>query len=301
MKQVRKITQTTLPKPTKLKVAAYARVSHTGLLHSLSNQVSYYNDLIGNNLDWEFKGVYVDEAISGRNASKRKEYQRLISDCRKGEIDIILTKSISRFGRNTVELLKTIRELKQLNISVRFEKEDIDTLTTDGELLLTLLSTLAEEESKAIGENIRWKVKKKFEQGLPYIKQDMYGYRFKETRYEIEPSEAEVVKQIYTWYLEGLTPTFIARKLNEKGLTTRKGNQFTRSIIHRILGQVAYTGKLVLQKTYHVGEKGRSVVNNGEKTKYIVENAHEAIISKEMFEEVQKEKTRRSLHNKKKE
>ena len=299
MKQIRKITHSKLSKQKKLKVAAYARVSHTGLLHSLSNQVSYYNDFIGNNPDWEFKGVYVDEAISGRSIAKRKEYQRLITDCRKGEIDIILTKSISRFGRNTIELLKTIRELKQLNISVRFEKENIDTLTTDGELLLTLLATLAEEESKAIGENIRWKVKKKFEQGLPYIKQDMYGYRFKETSYEIEPREAEVVKQIYSWYLDGLTPTLIARKLNEKGLTTRKGNQFTRSIIHRILGQEAYTGKLILQKTYHVGEKGRSVVNNGEKTKYIVENAHEAIISQEIFDKVQQEKVTRNLHNKK--
>ena len=301
MKQIRKITHMKLPEQKKLKVAAYARVSHTGLLQSLSNQVSYYNDLIGRHPEWEFKGVYVDEAISGRNASKRKEYQRLLSDCRKGEIDVILTKSISRFGRNTVELLKTIRELKQLNISVRFEKENIDTLTTDGEILLTLLATLAEEESKAIGENIKWKIKKKFEQGLPHIKQDIYGYRFKETKYEIESDEAEVVKQIYTWYLDGLTPTFIARKLNEKGYKTRKGNGFTRSIIHRILGQEAYTGTLILQKTYHVGEKGRSVENKGERPKYIVENAHEAIISTEMFEKVQQEKTRRNLHNKKKE
>ncbi|EHI70226.1 recombinase family protein [Streptococcus ictaluri] len=301
MKQIRKIIQIRLPEQKKLKVAAYARVSHTRLLQSLSNQVSYYNQIIGKNPEWEFKGVYVDEVISGRNASKRKEYQRLLSDCRKGEVDIILTKSISRFGRNTVELLKTIRELKQLNISVRFEKENIDTLTTDGELLLTLLSTLAEEESKAISENIKWKVKKQFEQGLPYIKQDMYGYRFKETKYEIEPREAEVVKQVYAWYLEGEQPTFIARKLNEQGIKTRKGNRFSRSIIHRILGQEAYTGTLVLQKTYHVGHKGRSVENKGERTKYIVENAHEAIISREMFEEVQQEKARRSLHNKKKE
>ena len=301
MKQIRKITRTKLPKQKRLKVAAYARVSHTNLLHSLSNQVSYYNDFIGNNPDWEFKGVYVDGAISGRNASKRKEYQRLISDCRKGEIDIILTKSISRFGRNTVELLKTIRELKQLNISVRFEKENIDTLTTDGELLLTLLATLAEEESKTIGENIRWKIKKKFEQGMPHIKQDMYGYRFKETKYEIEPREAEIVKQIYAWYLEGEKPTFIARKLNEQGIKTRKGNQFSRSVIHKILLQEAYTGILILQKTYHVGHKGRSVENKGERTKYIVENAHEAIISKEMFHKVQEEKSKRSLHNKKKE
>jgi DNA invertase Pin-like site-specific DNA recombinase len=300
MKQVKKIAQTKLPERKKLKVAAYARVPHTHLLNSLSNQVSYYNELIGNNSDWEFKGVYIDKAISGRNASKRKEYQRLLSDCRKGEVDIILTKSISRFGRNTVELLKTIRELKQLNISVRFEKENIDTLTTDGELLLTLLSTLAEEESKVTSENIRWKIKKKFEQGMPHIKQDMYGYRFKETKYKIEPKE-EVVKQIYTWYLEGLTPTFIARKLNEQGVKTRKGNRFTRSIIHRILLQEAYTGKLILQKTYHVGEKGRLVENKGERTKYIVENAHEAIIPKEIFEQVQKEKVKRNLHNKKKE
>ena len=299
MKQVRKITHSQLLEPHKLRVAAYARVSHTYFLNSLSNQVSYYNKLIGQNPDWEFKGIYVDEAISGRNTRKRKEYQRLIKDCKKGEIDVILTKSISRFGRNTVEILKTIRELKRLNVSVRFEKENIDTLTTDGELLLTLLATLAEEESKSISENTRWRVKKEFEKGIPYIKQDMYGYRFNQDHYEIEPNEAKVVKQIYEWYLNGWTPTTIAKNLNERGEKTRKGNFFTRAIIHSILNQEAYTGKLVLQKTYRNSEKGRTVRNHGERAKYIVENAHEAIIPKEVFDKVQQEKPKRSLHRKK--
>ncbi|MBF0714935.1 recombinase family protein [Gemelliphila palaticanis] len=299
MKRVIKIESVNSLKKDKLRVAAYARVSHTYLKNSLSNQVSYYNTIIQNNPEWELKGIYIDEAISGRNTNKRREYQRLIKDCEKGEIDIILTKSISRFGRNTIELLKTIRELKLLKVSVRFEKENIDTLTTDGELLLTLLSTLAEEESKSISDNIKWKVKKSFEQGIPYIKQDMYGYRFKNTKYEVERKEAKIIKQIYDWYIEGLSPTMISRKLNDIGETTRKGNKFSRAIIHNILSQETYTGKLILQKTYHDIEKGFSVINKGKRTMYIVENAHESIITQEIFDRVQKEKSNRSLHNNK--
>lgn len=178
MKTIRKIQTLNSSHNKKKKVAAYARVSHTDLLQSLSDQVSYYNNLIQNNTNWEYAGVYIDNAVSGRSSKNRKEYLRLLGDCRRGKIDIILTKSISRFGRNTVELLKIIRELKTLNISVRFEKENIDTLTTDGELLLTLLAATAEEESKAIGSNVRWRVKKKFQRGLPHSPQPILGYKW---------------------------------------------------------------------------------------------------------------------------
>lgn len=299
MKTVRKIHQIRPVKNKKLRVAAYARVSHSELLQSLSNQVSYYSELIQNNAEWEYKGVYVDSAISGRNIKQRKEYQRLIQDCKNGKIDMILTKSISRFGRNTVDLLKTIRELRRLNISVRFEKENIDTLTTEGELLLTLLVSVAEEESKAIGQNIKWRVKEKFKQGLPFNPQDMYGYRWQRDQYVIEPHEANIIRQVYDWYLDGNTPTQIAKILNEMGEKTRNGNQFTRRIIHNILSQDTYTGRLVLQKTYRVPYKGCSVINQGEQAKYIVEHAHQPIISKEQFEEVQQVKTMRSNHYKK--
>ena len=293
MKSVRKIQLFQPLEKKKLRVAAYVRVSHTDLLQSLSNQISYYSEFIQNHTDWEYKGVYVDRAISGRNVKQRKEYQRLIQDCRNGEVDLILTKSISRFGRNTVELLKTIRELKGLNIGVRFEKENIDTLTTDGELLLTLLASVAQEESETIAQNIKWRVKEKFKQGIPYSPQDMYGYRWKDEQYVVNPHEASIIQHIYEWYLNGHSPTQIAKILNEKREKTRRGNAFTRSVIHNILSQDTYTGRLILQKTYRVAHKGRSVMNQGEHTKYIVEQAHEPIISKEKFEEVQQVKAMR--------
>lgn len=298
MKTVKTIQSKTLLPTKQLRVADYVRVSHSHLMQSLSHQISYYSEKIQHHPNWEYKGVYVDQAISGRTRKHRKEYERLIEDCQKGEIDMILTKSISRFGRNTVELLSTIRELKQLNISIRFEKEKIDTLTTDGELLLTLLAGVAQEESESISQNIRWKVKKKFEQGLPHVPQDMYGYRWQIDQYVIEPHEASVIQQIYEWYLSGITPTKIAKRLNERGETTRKGNAFTRSIVHRVLEQETYTGVLILQKTYRHTGKGRSIPNDGVLQKYIVEHAHDAIISKELFERVQIVKSQRSYHNK---
>ena len=168
MKTIKKLEVLNVTDVKKQKVSAYARVSHRDLLQSLSEQIIYYSKLIQNNSSWEYVGVYYDNSVSGRNTKKRKEYLRLIDDCRKGKINKILTNSISRFGRSTIKLLETIRELKKLNIGVQFEKENIDTLTKDGELLLTLLAAVPEEESKAIGSNVRWSVKKKFEQGLPH-------------------------------------------------------------------------------------------------------------------------------------
>ncbi|MDO4814272.1 MAG: recombinase family protein [Gemella sp.] len=300
MKKVRTIQTLKNIENKKIKVAAYARVSHNQLLQSLSNQVSYYNKLIQNNPDWEYAGVYVDQAISGRT-TKRPEYQRLIQDAIEGKINIILTKSISRFGRDTEETLKTIRNLKEKNISVRFEKENIDTLSTDGELLITLLAALAEEESKSISENLKWKVKKKFEQGLPHNPQPLLGYRwdYETKEYKIKEDEADIVREIYKHYLEGKTIKQIIEILDKQERKTRKGNKFTKSVIHRVLGQEAYTGKLILQKTYRSPVKGRTIENKGEKAKYIVENAHVAIITKEQYDKVQEEKNKRNLHNKK--
>ena len=177
MKQIKTIQAQKVSVIKKLKVAAYTRVSHTSLLQSLSNQVSHYSQLIQANPEWQYVGVYSDSAISGRSQAHRRDFQQLLEDCRKGKIDLILTKSISRFGRNTVELLETVRDLKRLGISVHFEKENIDTLTAEGEFLLILLASLAQEESQSISQNIRWRVKKRFEEGKPYIPQDIFGYR----------------------------------------------------------------------------------------------------------------------------
>ena len=172
MKTVMKIEPAIPQRPTRKKVAAYARVSMETerLYHSLSAQISYYSELIQKHSDWQYVGVYADDGISGTSTSKRDEFRRMVEDCEAGKIDIILTKSISRFARNTVDLLNTVRHLKELGISVRFEKEQIDSLSDDGELMLTLLASFAQEESRSISDNVKWGTIKRFQSpsaGLP--------------------------------------------------------------------------------------------------------------------------------------
>lgn len=294
MKQIKTIQAQKVTAIKRLKVAAYTRVSHTSLLQSLSNQVSHYSQLIQANPEWNYVGVYSDSAISGRSQAYRRDFQQLLEDCRKGKIDLILTKSISRFGRNTVELLETVRELKRLGISVRFEKEKIDTLTAEGELLLTLLASMAQEESQSISQNIRWRVKKRFEEGKPYIPQDIFGYRWNGDEYVIEPHEASIVRQVFEWYMEGLSAPKIAKRLDDRGERTRLGNRFTKRVIYNMFDQEAYCGRLILQKTFRDQFGSRSILNDGQMAKYIVENAHEAIVTPEYFQLVNQEKKRRA-------
>ncbi|HFH8815810.1 TPA: recombinase family protein [Streptococcus agalactiae] len=294
MKQIKTIQAQKVAAIKRLKVAAYTRVSHTSLLQSLSNQVSHYSQLIQANPEWDYVGVYSDSAISGRSQAYRRDFQQLLEDCRKGKIDLILTKSISRFGRNTVELLETVRELKRLGISVRFEKEKIDTLTAEGELLLTLLASMAQEESQSISQNIRWRVKKRFEEGKPYIPQDIFGYRWNGDEYVIEPHEASIVRQVFEWYMEGLSAPKIAKRLDDRGERTRLGNRFTKRVIYNMFDQEAYCGRLILQKTFRDQFGSRSILNDGQMAKYIVENAHEAIVTPEYFQLVNQEKKRRA-------
>ncbi|HGA0906375.1 TPA: recombinase family protein [Streptococcus agalactiae] len=294
MKQIKTIQAQKVTAIKRLKVAAYTRVSHTSLLQSLSNQVSHYSQLIQANPEWDYVGVYSDSAISGRSQAYRRDFQQLLEDCRKGKIDLILTKSISRFGRNTVELLETVRELKRLGISVRFEKEKIDTLTAEGELLLTLLASMAQEESQSISQNIRWRVKKRFEEGKPYIPQDIFGYRWNGDEYVVEPHEASIVRQVFEWYMEGLSAPKIAKRLDDRGERTRLGNRFTKRVIYNMFDQEAYCGRLILQKTFRDQFGSRSILNDGQMAKYIVENAHEAIVTPEYFQLVNQEKKRRA-------
>ena len=294
MKQIKTIQAQKVTAIKRLKVAAYTRVSHTSLLQSLSNQVSHYSQLIQANPEWDYVGVYSDSAISGRSQAYRRDFQQLLEDCRKGKIDLILTKSISRFGRNTVELLETVRELKRLGISVSFEKEKIDTLTAEGELLLTLLASMAQEESQSISQNIRWRVKKRFEEGKPYIPQDIFGYRWNGDEYVIEPHEASIVRQVFEWYMEGLSAPKIAKRLDDRGERTRLGNRFTKRVIYNMFDQEAYCGRLILQKTFRDQFGSRSILNDGQMAKYIVENAHEAIVTPEYFQLVNQEKKRRA-------
>lgn len=278
-----------------LRVAAYARVS-TGkdsMLHSLSAQVSYYSDMIQKHPGWLYCGVYADEALTGTKES-RKNFQRLLADCRAGKIDLVITKSISRFARNTVTLLATIRELKDLGVDVFFEEQSIHTMSTDGELMITILASYAQEESRSASENQKWRIKKCFEAGIPYDP-TLLGYRIRDGKYVIEPEEAKTVRRIYEEYLSGKGIQKIANELNRDGIVTRFGMEWHTSGVQRILRNITYTGNLLLQKTFsenHITK--RKIMNTGELPKYAVADSHEAIVDMATFNAVQAEIERRA-------
>lgn len=226
MKKVTKLEPSVPVIPKRKKVAAYARVSMETerLHHSLSAQVSYYSELIQGNPKWEYAGVYADEAISGTSVN-RPEFQRMLADCEAGKIDIILAKSISRFARNTVDLLNVVRHLKELGIEVRFEKEKINSLSGDGELMLTLLASFAQEESRSISENCKWGIRKRFKNGQMRTTK-IYGYRVVNGQLEVVLEDAAVIRRIFELYLSGLSFYKTAIKLNEEGHKSYTGKQF---------------------------------------------------------------------------
>ena len=294
---MKKITK--LPSHPKLeqkpRVAAYARVS-TGkdaMLHSLTAQIDYYKTKIRANPAWIFAGVYADEAKTGTKET-REAFERLIADCRDGKIDMVLTKSISRFARNTVTLLQTVRMCKEWGVDVFFEEQNIHTMSGDGELMMSILASYAQEESRSASENQKWRIKRNFASGMPW-NGALLGYRIQNGRYEIVPEEAEIVRRIYADYLAGFGYQAIVTRLREDGVLSRLGGKWEPSSIARILSHPAYTGNLLLQRYYsenHITKK--KLVNNGELPKYYAEDTHDAIISKETFDAVQAERTRRA-------
>ena len=219
MSKITKLEIKSIELPKQKRVAAYARVSveRGRTLHSYSAQVSYYNELIQKNPEWSFAGVYADLGVSGTGINKRNDFKRLLQDCEEGKIDIILTKSISRFARNTVDLLKVVRHLKDLGIEVRFEKENINSLTGDGELMLSILASFAQEETISISNNVKWGIRKKFEKGIPTGITRIFGYRWVNKKLEVVPEEAEVVKYIYDNFLKNKAYQKVADELNEMG------------------------------------------------------------------------------------
>jgi len=235
-KIVTKISPSVSPLPARLRVAAYARVSSRKdeMLHSLAAQVSYYSNLIQQRLDWEYAGVYADEALTGTKDS-RPEFQRLIADCKDGKIDLIITKSISRFARNTVTLLETVRELKLLGVDVYFEEQNIHSMSGDGELMLTILASYAQEESRSVSENCKWRIRKRFQQGEIVNLRFMYGYRINHGQIEIDQEQAEIVRMIYADYIKGLGCDRIAARLREMGVRTFSGRQWTAKRVLAIL------------------------------------------------------------------
>ena len=273
----------------RVRAAAYARVSSgkDAMLHSLAAQVAYYTEMIEKEERWTMAGIYADSAYTGTKAN-RPEFLRLIADCRAGKIDMVITKSISRFARNTVTLLETTRELRELNIDVYFEEQNIHTESSEGELLLTLLASVAQEESKSVSDNCKWRVRKSFSEGvMPSL--TILGYRRqKDGTLVIIDKEARVVREIFASYLHGQGKRTIARKLNKRGVPTRMGKLWTEHGIDYILRNEKYTGELLLQKEYvadHLSKK--KLPNKGAYLKYRVENNHPAIIDIATFKAVQ--------------
>ena len=296
MKSIKTIDVKSIALPARKRVAAYARVSMESdrLAHSLSTQISYYNDLIQNNPEWEFAGVYADSFISGTSVERRAEFKRMIQDCEDGKIDIILTKSISRFARNTVDLLNTVRRLKELGIEVQFEKERIRSLSGDGELMLTLLASFAQEESRSISENVKWGTRKRFENGIPNGKFRVYGYRWEGDVLVPIPEEAAIVKRIFQNFLDGKSRLETEKEFASEGITTREGCPWVDTNIKSVLTNITYTGNLLLQKEFiedPITKKRRK--NRGQLPQYYVENTHEAIIDMDTFQYVQDEIKRR--------
>lgn len=278
----------------RIKVAAYARVSSgkDAMLHSLSAQVSYYSSMIQSHRGWEYAGVYSDEAISGTKEA-RPGLQKLISDCREGKIKMVITKSISRFARNTVTLLETVRMLKALGVDIYFEEQNIHTMSNDGELMLTILASYAQEESLSVSENQKWRIKKNFEAGIPWNGR-MLGYRLIGERFEIVPMEAVLVRRIFHEYLDGYGINKIAQGLNEEGVHAIRGEMWHKSTIANILCNYNYTGNLILQKTFKESHLATMSYNNeGQLPKYHIEDSHEAIIDIDTFMAVQMEIERR--------
>lgn len=296
MRTIRKIERSIPNLKQRKKVAAYARVSMESerMHHSLSAQVSYYSSLIQKNPDWEYAGVYADYGISGTGMKKRQEFRRMLEEAEAGKIDIILTKSIQRFARNTVDLLRTVRHLKELGIEVWFEKENIHTMSGDGELMMTILASFAQEESRSISENVRWRIKKQFEQGTPNGRFRVYGYRWEGDDLVVVLEEAAVVRRIFQNFLDGKSRLETEREFAAEGITTRNGYRWMDSNIKVVLTNVTYTGNMLFQKEYVTDPilKKRKK-NRGELPKYYVENTHEPIIDKETFDYVQQEMARR--------
>ena len=296
MNNVVKIEKKKMIKPKK-KVCAYARVSSgkDTMLHSLSAQVSYYSKLIQSHKDWQYVGVYADEAFSGTKV-ERPNFQRLMTDAKDGKIDMIITKSISRFARNTVTLLEATRELKQLNIDVYFEEQNIHSLSSEGEVMLSLLASFAQEEARSMSENMKWRIRHNFQNGQIWGSKHCFGYVTIDKKLSIVPEEAEIVKRIFDLYVNGLGIRSIVKLLNKEGVGFKDGSEWKYSTLRDLISNVTYTGDLLLQTSYTpdflTKKKAR---NRGELQQYYVEDNHEPIITKEQFNLTQKLKEERTI------
>lgn len=299
--QKEKIDRSTGKIINKMRVAAYCRVSTDSdeQMNSYNAQVIHYKDLIKQNKEWEFVDIYADSGISGTQSDNRDEFQRMISDATtKGLIDIIITKSISRFARNTMDTLKYVRQLKDENVAIIFEKENINTLTMNGEMLLTILSSLAQQESESLSANTKMGLKMKMKQGEIVGNQRCLGYDYdKETKMlYINEEEAPIVRYIFERYISGTGCFVIAQELTAMEAVTKKGNtQWVDTSVRGIITNEKYKGDLLMGKTFTVDPISKRRLDNfGEEEKYYIENHHEPIISREQFDKAQEILSKRS-------
>ena len=281
------------------KVCAYARVSTDSeeQLTSYSSQINHYTNYIKSNTDWEFAGVYADEGISGTQVKKRTEFMRMIDDALNGKIDMIIAKSISRFARNTLDTLKYVRLLREHNVDVYFEKENIHTLELDSEMFLTLYSAFAQAESESTSQNVKMGMRAKMKRGEMNGIARIYGYVWnKETKeLEINEEQAKIVRKVFDWYINGKGTQTIARLLNEKGILTYTGKRWTSSRIRNMIINEKYVGDLISQKWYIESPiSHRAVQNFGEKEKYYVKEHHIPIITREVWDKAQEIYEKRS-------
>ena len=275
--------------PRALRVCAYARVSSgkDAMLHSLSAQVSHYSEMIQCHIGWVYCGVYSDEALTGTK-SDREGFQQMLTDCRAGKIDMVITKSISRFARNTVTLLQTVRELKSMGIDVYFEEQYIHTISADGELMMTILASYAQEESLSASENQKWRVRKAFENGELINLRFLFGYSITADGVQINEKEAAIVREIFSRFNGGESMSSISRDLNARGYRGALGGKWCAERMRNTLSNEKYLGNALLQKRYrnnHIEKK--LVANKGELPMYYAEGTHEPIIDQATFDKAQ--------------
>ena len=300
----KKQTEINCDKYHQLMVAAYCRVSteQEEQQNSYQVQIAYYTDLINRKKEWSLVGIFADEGISGTQTKKRTEFNRMIRMCKNKKIDLVITKSISRFARNTVDCLEYVRQLKNLGIGVIFEKENINTLTMTSEFMIALYGSFAQAESESISKNVSWGKEKAYREGkVQFQYQNLLGYRKgTDGKPEIVPEEAETIKLIYKLFLDGYSMTNIKKALENKGILTAKGKKvWNESLISSILKNEKYVGDALLQKTYTLDCITHKVVrNHGERPMYLVTDHHAPIIDRDTYNRVQQELARRSSKRK---
>jgi len=273
----------------KKRVAAYARVStdYEDQINSYKVQCEEYTNVINSNPNYIFSGIFADQGLSGTQAKKRPEFMKMIAKAKAGDLDLILTKSISRFARNVVDTITTVRELRELGVEIYFEKENISSLDPKIDFMLTILSSIAQEESRSISSNVKWAYDKKFKNGVVDARR-IYGYDVVDGKFVINESEAEIINKIFKLTLKRYKPSDIAKTLNSEGIKTIKGNPWTYGTIRHILQNERYCGDALLRKTVCIDYLTKKTVkNNNIADKYYVSNNHEPIVSKEMFDSVQ--------------